>query len=164
MREFFRGWKRKIGCMTLVMACVFMGAWIRGHGTKDIIATGNGRGLAYHEFNSSYQGIMWYSHTSDLGYQWDAGWYRVRIFDRESFNPLAQFADEMAIDRRWQWLGFDCGQVHDPDSPSFKTSWFLIPYWSTTIPLTLISAFLLLSKPRKSTLKKLTEPIPAEET
>ncbi len=28
MGEFFNGWRRKIGCMTLVMACVFMARWM----------------------------------------------------------------------------------------------------------------------------------------
>ncbi len=30
MREFFHGWRRKAGCVTLVMACVIMGVWVRG--------------------------------------------------------------------------------------------------------------------------------------
>ena len=29
MREFFRGWKRKLGVVSLVMACVFMAGWVR---------------------------------------------------------------------------------------------------------------------------------------
>ena len=28
MREFFKGWRRKTGCVTLVMACVFALAWL----------------------------------------------------------------------------------------------------------------------------------------
>ena len=36
----------------------------------------------------------------------------------------------------------------------------MIQYGSITVPLTLISLWLLLSKPRKSTPKKITEPIP----
>ena len=38
----------------------------------------------------------------------------------------------------------------------------VVPYWSIIIPLTALSAFLLLTKPRKSTPKKITEPNPAE--
>lgn len=37
-----------------------------------------------------------------------------------------------------------------------------LPYWSITIPMTLISVFLLITKPRKSTPKKTDEPIPNE--
>ena len=29
MGEFFRGWKRKTGMLTLVLACVFMAGWVR---------------------------------------------------------------------------------------------------------------------------------------
>ena len=36
----------------------------------------------------------------------------------------------------------------------------VVPYWSLTIPLTFISLWLLLSKPRRSTPKKLDEPVP----
>ena len=29
MMEFFRGWRRKVGVVTLAMACVFMVGWVR---------------------------------------------------------------------------------------------------------------------------------------
>lgn len=29
MREFFKGWKRIVGVVTLVMACVFAAGWVR---------------------------------------------------------------------------------------------------------------------------------------
>ena len=28
MRDFFKGWRRKAGCVTLVMACVFLESWV----------------------------------------------------------------------------------------------------------------------------------------
>ena len=30
MGEFFHGWRRKTGCVTLLMALLAMGAWVRG--------------------------------------------------------------------------------------------------------------------------------------
>ena len=39
-----------------------------------------------------------------------------------------------------------------------------VPYWSVVIPLTLLSAFLLLTKPHQSTPKKCTEPTTEEAT
>jgi len=30
MGEFFKSWRQKAGCVTLVMACVLMAAWVRG--------------------------------------------------------------------------------------------------------------------------------------
>ena len=38
MDEFFRGWRRKIGVLTLVMACVFMVGWVRSEAMFDMIA------------------------------------------------------------------------------------------------------------------------------
>lgn len=31
MREFFQGWKRKVGCVALVLACVSLRDWIVVH-------------------------------------------------------------------------------------------------------------------------------------
>ena len=35
MNEVFRGWKRKVGVVTLVLACVFMGLWLRSFTTTN---------------------------------------------------------------------------------------------------------------------------------
>ena len=37
MGDFFKLWRRKIGLLTLVMACAFMVAWIRSTITYDSI-------------------------------------------------------------------------------------------------------------------------------
>ncbi len=28
MRDFFHGWRRKLGCVTLMMACISMSGWL----------------------------------------------------------------------------------------------------------------------------------------
>ena len=35
MGDYFKPWRRKIGVLTLVMACVFMGAWVRSNSILD---------------------------------------------------------------------------------------------------------------------------------
>src|SRR4051794_19488286 len=42
MRDFFKGWRRKLGCVTLVMACVFMAGWVRSIGISDWITLNAG--------------------------------------------------------------------------------------------------------------------------
>jgi len=37
MRDFFKGWRRKIGVLTLGLACAFAAAWIRSEVTCDSI-------------------------------------------------------------------------------------------------------------------------------
>ena len=44
----------------------------------------------------------------------------------------------------------------DAVSPTILT--FVIPYWSIVIPMTFVSAYLLLTKPRKTPPKKISEP------
>jgi len=35
MGDFFKGWRRKAGCVTLVMACTFAAAWVRSFIVED---------------------------------------------------------------------------------------------------------------------------------
>src|SRR5262245_3802284 len=37
MREFFKGWRRKVGCVTLVMALASLGLWTRSFQSDDAI-------------------------------------------------------------------------------------------------------------------------------
>jgi hypothetical protein len=37
MGEFFRSWHRKVGCVTLVMACLFTAGWIRSNEYREIV-------------------------------------------------------------------------------------------------------------------------------
>ena len=68
----------------------------------------------------------------------------------------------------WEWcgLGFFKGQAEadDEDESWEKLEMFClsVPYWSIVTPLTLLSAYLLLSKPRQSTAMKTAEPVPVE--
>ena len=48
MREFFRGWRRKIGVVTLLMALVAMGGWVRSLYSVDVAQrcySGSGNGM-----------------------------------------------------------------------------------------------------------------------
>ena len=145
MGAFFKGWKRKVGVLTLVMALILTRMWIRSASIGDEL-------------------------TFPIGTQWDdcvasnnqcLVWGRYRPDFRPAHRPFPQWRtippinwdDPPNSDVRWRYLGF--GIV---DRNNERLSYLLIPYWSITIPLTLISAFLLLTKPHKSTTKKITEP------
>ena len=43
MREFFRGWRRKVGVLTLVMALGFMAGWVRSSFSRDWIRLHSGK-------------------------------------------------------------------------------------------------------------------------
>ena len=46
MGNFFRGWRRKLGVVTLLLACVAMGGWVRSLVIKDRIDFCNFTGFA----------------------------------------------------------------------------------------------------------------------
>src|SRR5580698_5128736 len=58
MREFFRGWKRKVGVVTLLMACVLTVGWMRSWTITDWYII-RGRDNALHSFVSSNNWVGW---------------------------------------------------------------------------------------------------------
>jgi H+/Cl- antiporter ClcA len=138
MTEFFRGWKRKCGLFTLLLALAFMGIWGRSKIATQHIALFNGIG------------------TQDSMSSWNGTfvWRRYR-FDES--RPRGFFADQ-PLDINWRWYGIGVSDLQNNDGSS-ETVWY-IPYWFFITPLTLISAFLLHFKPRQSALRKTPEPIP----
>jgi hypothetical protein len=90
-------------------------------------------------------------------------WYRLkrqRVVSFEAPIDTDIIAGTIGIDGQinWLWLGFCLYEVSLGENS--RDSHLFIPYWSTVIPLTLLSAFMLLSKPRKSNPLKIVEPIP----
>ena len=61
---------------------------------------------------------------------------------------------------KWHWKagGFEFKNRLVPKIGFSSTIW-QVPYWSIVIPLTAITAFLLISKPRRSNQKKTDDPI-----
>ena len=160
MFEFFSGWKRKVGVLTLVMACVLAMAWLTCLTNPNLI-------------NRQFDRMIPYSGG------------RVNLFT--DGNTISLVKGELitttidvdeTIDNSNQSTTLpegdqDASQEDDQSTGGVSlvtvpvqlchlnlTSIVDIPFWSIVSPLTLISAFLLLTKPRKSTEKKIPEPKP----
>ena len=146
MREFFKPWRRKAGCVTLVMACVLMAAWIRGLFFLDFTIVG-GVPDAKSEFTlgSSEEGIEWCRTTfldsvsiNHVSINWHSIAHSMNLrTPREVRYPGYRMI------RRWRILGFI---VDEGDSVDCRIRDWVIPYWSIVLPLTLLSAWLLFSK------------------
>lgn len=151
MGEFFKGWRRKAGLVTLAVALVLMVAWNRSYAIVDQVWIEDAGDQAFHTV-VSLQGRL--------------GWVRT-IAPRRSMRmdwdseDLAEFADTdfydewskelYAIERRIEWAGFRFGAALE--TPLFHLKPMVcafIPYWALILPLTLLSAWLLLTKPRKA--------------
>ena len=129
MGEFFKGRKRKLGVVTLLLALVFTAGWVRSVVTAATPFRPN---------------LIAFSPAT----------YEVKDGDFVGIGTERQSLT---------WWEFDTYDVDDPTGHIGNTTApvivFAIPFWSIILPLTLVSAFLLLSKPRKSSQTKPIEPI-----
>ena len=145
MREFFHGWRRKAGCVALAVACLIFGMWTRGYARCDsvdyhskysasTVTLGQG-GVSWRRWTPSNSG-----HLSERSGQWD-----IDSYDATPRGDVGELSTHGAVVWRWNWNGLDFGES------SHSSGWFLhyrIPYWCLVLPLTLLSAYLILWKPR----------------
>ena len=166
MGDFFHGWRRKSGLMTLIWACACITGWVRSH---------------------SYVDFVWYP-SSTFGYSVESLHGGIRLtrgtpvasqmpiqFGSENLGlpPHVKFDENgkplpndpwEKLDAQWRsdWLGFSFGAARIKNTNS-RIEMGIIPYWSIAAPLTLVSAYLLLRAPRKSSRETTTIPCPPEE-
>lgn len=168
MREFFRGWKRKAGVVTLVMALPVMGLWVRSaivyeralipcRKSIQYIASG---GHAFFWAASEVEREGMFSHFPT---EWQYVPYVPENYPDCCRIPLW----DMDSTTRWElnFCGFHFieGEIDSRDyTRKLRGSIWVFHYWSIVTPLTLLSAWLLLSKPRRTIPLKPSEPAPAE--
>ena len=149
MGEFLQGWRRKLGAATLVLALISMVGWNRSYVWFDSMHV-NGRPFLVSVSSGYGQLILcWTAHRK--GYQ------PVGV----SINPLPEKAKILPVNMIWKWerAGFRFG---DANAFFLSASFLLVPYWSIVIPLTLLSAHLLLSRSHTAKQKNIAERIPVE--
>jgi len=152
MLEFFRGWKRKAGCVTLMVACVFMALWLRSLCLEDNIqipSTASSRKL----FVSKDGTLAW---RAGRGYA-----SRIRPLRWYSYQLRPETFEGLKCLRNDEWCVFNFSEYVDDESvgganKEYQLRIYSVAYWSIVLPLTAVSAWLLLSKPR---VKKVDSPI-----
>jgi len=160
MGDYFKPWRRKSGVVTLVMACVLSVAWARSRSVNDVLWIQSGN---YREFS-----LLSGEGTLTVTYGWpvevaeflkshsDYGWTTSEKGTASGHRfrwwaPIGSYKGGRYVQTAPIWV-----PNHSAEQPLLHV-WF--EYWLFAIPLTLLSAYLLLSKPRKSTQMKITEPI-----
>jgi hypothetical protein len=161
MGDVFHGWRRKVGVVTLLVACVFADGWGRSLWYEDWLAV-----ITSSQSEHYHQRCLFSLHG------------KISWVERQVFNALSPYSPSVAwgtnqqnghlvaaplfgIVSNWRWElgGFGYGDSPNSDGTA-ASSIIVIPYWSIVIPLILLSAWLLLKKPRSSTPMKTPEPIP----
>lgn len=154
MFEYFCGWKRKAGGITLALACLFAAAWIRSLETINRFTMKT----AQYEFNwfaSSNGSVVWLRivplNESNLSKEIHG---IVPEIVGEAVEGLAEYlsATILSGDPPFQWkyryFGLEVGQYRLEASSPIQVTIRKLSYWIFITPLTLLSAYLLLSKPR----------------
>ena len=168
MGEYFKPWRRKLGLATLVLACVFAAGWIRCQAYNDYVDLSfdvADRNLGY-EFTSQrlengYCAVGYYFNrfSPASGNQWTC---EYSALPQSEDSPM-QFAN---MDWQMNSLGFCIGRAADQQPRPNQAltiiafSARLVPYYSIVIPLTALSAFLLIANPKTAKSTKLPEPNP----
>ena len=157
MKEFFRGWRRKVGVVTLIMALVLMVGWVRSFHLWDSVSVPTKYNGNIHTFTSREGNLSW-------GRSFDTNGADACRNASFRFNSTpAQSLKLVSVAHLDEWR-FACGgfDFFKRDFPNQTLICWRFPYWSFVLPLTALSAYLLLTKPRQSNQKKIDEPIPDE--
>ena len=151
MKEFFRGEKRKVGLLTLLMACVAMAGLVRSNFVLDVIEFQTSS-TTTHLLLSVDNSLAWQKRNLNQPEP------SSRFLDWDCLPPLHLNSPSVDIVWKWKWYGFGVGEI--PLQPSYisRVVMVIIPYSSIVIPLTLLSAALLLSRPRRSPPNTIPEP------
>jgi hypothetical protein len=164
MGDYFKPWRRRIGVLTLLMALVFVALWVRGTVVTDQFCFGDSKG--YRAFEVRESCLLWGNIKAFGGVTIGPAsvW---TVYPKDHRGSQLQAMHLTPTNERWEWrwngFGFDFGRtrIENGGNDTRPTLW-VIPHWSITILLTLVSLCLLLSKPRKSIEKKINEPISDE--
>lgn len=151
MRDFFHGWRRKIGCVTLVMALALMVFWMRSRVMYDFV--GLNLSQATYRFCTLGSCARFVKQTPpDGGQLFD--WRTGELTDIAGYgldeNGEPEVLDEWEGEVEWRCdvLDFHAGAGH---YSSKRVAVWVLPYWSFVLPLTFLSGYLIFSKPRKKT-------------
>lgn len=150
MREFFRPLRRKLGVLTLLVACGVTAGWLRSTFYEDRFFI-NLSGKSINRIISSPEGIAF----EMMGYPFDI--FRPETIDmpgpRWNSRTISHYGPFYVVDltRDLRWSGFQYREGKTVGgSPIFPVKLLIAPYWSIAIPLTLLSAWVLLRKGRKA--------------
>lgn len=161
MGEFFNGWRRKLGIASLVLSSFVVTCWMRSrsrqegitiplgtHSMVSVVSSNELIGLAYETL--AYPGQN----------QWEF-WsipHIARVEESIGFDIIE--------DTTWSFscAGIRIGQAAFLSDFQVDIGFAMIPYWIIAVPLAILAASLLLSKPVSSTRTKSVTPDSPSQT
>lgn len=178
MREFFKGWKRKLGCVTLVIACVFASVWLRSMTVADHIDIQHNKRL--YMLNSRIGKLVYCQFEQDCFPNLQPvgiathflptinGTTGARIAALHSLTPTPPMTwttsstvvgkfegmENVPVITHRGFFGIEYVVRKTPRIGDFQIGQqfviLTVHYWSVVLPLTLLSTWLLFVKPRRA--------------
>lgn len=156
MREYWKPWRRRAGGVALTLACALAVGWMRSGMITDVLALpGTMRknesmySLALVEIFSWKQSVVWERVVLESGDDTSADFEpypQWKSFSRD--EDVDWEVSELKLNWHLKRCGFSFAST-SVDLLGIRISVVIIPYWSLVIPVTAISVWLLLSRPRK---------------
>lgn len=152
--DYFKPLRRKIGVFTLLVACVVSVGWMRSLARRDSISfgpmlvTSNAGAMTVlrknfrnaRPSNAPTPLFQWSSYVADA---------RQNPLIGRKFEKPDDYWTAYAVDWQTNGAGFHFGMGRKNSWPDhWRVYLTVVPYYSIVIPLTLFSAWLLLSKPQ----------------
>ena len=147
MNGYFKPLRRKFGIATLVMACVSIVGWVRSSTNSDALQVGMGKRLLLIE---SGHGSVRSAFASVTKGGVDQYFVRPYTFTFAGKTVHRNLLGQFGYKNETFMVGHPTPFVPNP-GPSVPVRQISAqdPYWSIVIPLALLSAWLLLSQPRR---------------
>ncbi len=150
--SYFKPLRRKIGVLTLAMACVLMAGWVRSLTIVDTFYFPTGWRTSF-TTSTAFQSII-----LRVGFdgEWNEAFY-WKTYRSSFFAPyrrqdiLIEPAEAENVVWFCQLSGFGIGETPREMHDELRQLYVMISFLWVAIPLTLLSAWLLLSKPRVKT-------------
>lgn len=162
MTEFFRDWRRNIGVITLMVALLGMGGWVRGLWAVDMFFY-QSDWQTLHALYSSPAGFGWtalHERTPNRAFGGlSVGMCSLEMMTAAGHSNWIHPFDWKHTDPSSQWSGIYAGTMYaeSPRSLVEERTW-IVRYPSIVIPLTLVSFCLLVRIRQKSTVEKIMKP------
>ena len=145
MMGYFKPLRRRIGLITLVIACAFTAGWVRSFHICDCIAFSNDD-RSYHQLFSSANWFGWIMVPCTRGTLPNT--YRTSVHGWRSSSVDNRTRAEGFIELAHTHLEFE-GVFSRVCYSNVANLHLMVTYPSIVIPLAILSAYLLLSKPHQ---------------
>ena len=147
MREFFRGWQRKTGLALLAMALLLTVAWFRSVGIRDRVVFDT---YGIHHIVCSSEGKLdWFRYVDPNMGKVIPQWSSDNLAPEDQQKTFMLDGDVIRFTNETNWrilgVGYRAGEEFE-DRRCFRQ--WAVQYWLFILPLTLLSAWLILAKPR----------------